>query len=155
MFIERIWHDIRHAWRMFVKNPGFTAIAVISIAFGTGGNVAIFSAADALLLRPLPVPRPGDLITVGCEDQAGIATRSAASYPDYVDIRDRSRSFDGLLAFVLRRPASARIPGPRRRPKMATIVSGNFFRVLGVDPGWGGAFFPKRIPCRAGTLSPY
>ena len=50
LWLERLWQDLRHGARMFVKNPGFTAIAVISIAFGTGGNVAIFSAADALLL---------------------------------------------------------------------------------------------------------
>jgi len=143
MFIERIWHDIRHAWRMFVKNPGFTAIAVISIAFGTGGNVAIFSAADALLLRPLPVPHPDDLINVGSKIRIGIATRSAASYPDYVDIRDRNRSFDGLLAFTSRTTGFSAHPGASPQAKVATIVSGNFFRVLGVDPDVGRGFLPE------------
>src|SRR6266850_7784552 len=92
--------DLRHACRMFVKNPAFTAIAVMSIAFGTGANVAIFSAADALLLRPLPVVRPGELMTVGTKVRFGLSTQTIASYPDYVDIRDRAHSFEGLLAFV-------------------------------------------------------
>src|SRR5438132_6052699 len=99
MFIERFWQDIRHGCRMFVKNPAFAAIAVISIAFGTGANVAIFSAADALLLRPLPVPRPSELMTVGTKVRVGISTQTLASYPDYIDIRDRTHTFDGLLAF--------------------------------------------------------
>jgi predicted permease len=143
MFLDRLWHDLRHACRMFVKNPGFTAIAVISIAFGTGGNVAIFSAADALLLRPLPVPRPSELITVGSKIRVGIATRNAASYPDYVDIRDRSQSFDGLLAFTSRTTGFSAHPGAAPQAKVATIVSGNFFRVLGIEPEVGRGFLPS------------
>ena len=85
-----LWGDVRHGARVFAKHPGFTAIAVISIAFGTGANVAMFSLADALLLRPLPVPRPGELVTVGTRIKRGIATLNVASYPDYVDIRERA-----------------------------------------------------------------
>src|SRR6185503_7470696 len=84
---------------MFIKNPGFTAIAVVSIAFGTGANVAVFSLADALLLRPLPVLRPSEILTVGTRVERGVATLTVASVPDYIDIRDRTRSFDGLVAF--------------------------------------------------------
>src|SRR5437867_12055770 len=100
--IDRTLRDVRHACRVFAKNPGFTAIAVISIAFGTGANVAIFSAADALLLRPMPVPRPGELVTIGTVVKRGIVTVNVASYPDFVDIRDRSRMFDAVLAYTSR-----------------------------------------------------
>jgi predicted permease len=143
MFIERLWQDLRHGCRMFAKNPAFTAIAVISIAFGTGGNVAIFSAADALLLRPLPVPRPSELITVGSKIKLGIATRNAASYLDYLDIRDRNLSFDGLLAFTSRTVGFSAHSGSAPQAKVATIVSGNFFRVLGVEPEIGRGFLPE------------
>src|SRR5438105_12310539 len=127
--------DLRHACRMFVKNPAFTAIAVMSIAFGTGANVAIFSAADALLLRPLPVPRASELMTVGFKVRlAGLATRSIASYADYVDIRDRNQSFESLLAFTSRTAGFNMRPGAPPQVKMTTLVSGNFFRALGIVP---------------------
>src|SRR5487761_942732 len=57
-----LWQDLRYGCRMFARNPGFTLAAVLSIALGAGVNVAMFSAADALLLRPLPVPRPGEIV---------------------------------------------------------------------------------------------
>ena len=140
IWLERIWHDVRHACRLFAKNPGFTAIAVISIAFGTGANVAMFSAADALLLRPLPVPRPSELVTVGSKVKRGMMTLNVASYPDYVDIREQSRSFDGLLAFTSRTAGFSTAPGAPPQVKIATIVSGNFFRVLDVQPEIGRGF---------------
>src|ERR1700680_3744745 len=65
VWIERLWQDLRHGWRMLAKNPGFTTVAVISLAIGIGANSAIFSLADALMLRPLPVLRPGEVVTAG------------------------------------------------------------------------------------------
>ena len=62
---ETTAQDLRYAWRMMLKNPGFTAVAVVSMAIGIGANCAVFSAADAMLLRPLPVPRPSEVLTVG------------------------------------------------------------------------------------------
>jgi hypothetical protein len=92
--------------------PGFTIVAVLSLAIGIGANCAIFSFADALLLRPLPVARPGEVYTVGR------GRRSKRSTParwcrrrDYVDIRDRSKSFDGLAAFNISPSRSPAIPG--------------------------------------------
>jgi len=145
-----MWHDLRHAFRVFAKKPGFTLIAVISIAFGTGANVAIFSAADALLLRPMPVPRPSELYTVGSIVKRGIQTVNIASYPDYVDIRDRARSFDGLVAYTSRTTGFSAEPGAAAQVKMLTLVSGNFFRVLGVPPVIGRDFLPDedRVPGR-------
>jgi len=61
--LDRFWRDIRQSLRVFSKNPAFTCIAVLSIAFGTGANVAMFSAADALILRPLPIQRPAEVVT--------------------------------------------------------------------------------------------
>ena len=63
--LERLWQDLRYGWRLLAANPGFTIVAVLSLAIGIGANCAIFSFADALVLRPLPVPRPGEVYTVG------------------------------------------------------------------------------------------
>ena len=72
--LETFWQDVKHGVRMLVKNPGFTLVAVISIAIGVGANAAMFSVADGLLLRPLQVPRPGEIVAVS-------ATSPRASAP--------------------------------------------------------------------------
>jgi macrolide transport system ATP-binding/permease protein len=150
VWLERFWQDLRHGARMFAKNPGFTAIAVISIAFGTGANVAIFSVADALILRPLPVARPNELVTVCNRTVRGIFKSNVASYPDYADIRDRSQSFDGLVAFASERVGLSVSPKAAPELRIATLVSGNFFRVLGVEPQLGRGFPPQedQVPGR-------
>jgi putative ABC transport system permease protein len=71
LWLERLWHDVRYGCRTFARAPGFTAIAILSIACGTGANVAMFSVADALLLRPLPVPHPDELLVVGMRTDRG------------------------------------------------------------------------------------
>jgi predicted permease len=137
------WQDISYGLRLFARNPGFTAIAVLSIALGTGANVAIFSFANALLLRPLPVERPSELVTVGSRITLGLATTIQASYPDYLDIRDRATSFDGLAAFDFAPVAIGLGEGAPTRVRMATIVSSNLFHVMGVDPVMGRTFLPE------------
>jgi putative ABC transport system permease protein len=143
MFIDRIRQDLRHGWRVFAKNPGVAAIAVISIALGTGANVAVFGAADALMLRPLPVPRPSELLTVGSRLHVGRWNSSAASYPDYLDIRNRTQSFEGLAAFTSRAAGFSAHPGTALQMKTATVVTWNFFRVLGIEPQIGRGFLPE------------
>ena len=135
-----IARDARQAGRVFTKNPGFTAIAVLSIAFGTGANVAMFSAADALLLRPLPVPSPSDLVNVGFRTSRGFATTIAASHAEYRDLRERARSFEGLAAFGSRRVGVRTQPASPPRVRIATLVSANFFQVLRVEPALGRGF---------------
>jgi putative ABC transport system permease protein len=135
-----MWQDIRYALRVFAKSPGFTLIAIISIAFGTGANVSIFSLADALLLRPLPVLRPSEILTLGNRIQRGLVTVEAMSFPDYVDTRERSRSFDGLIGLTYERIAlTLHAEGPPL-VKVSTLVSANFFKVLGVEPEIGRGF---------------
>ena len=147
--LERVWHDVRYGCRVFARSPGFTAIAVLSIACGTGANVAMFSVADALLLRPLPVPDPDDLLVVGMRtDRSVIVT--AASYPDYADIRDRSQTFDGLLAYTLRWTPVSTAAGASPQIKVVQLVTANFFDVLQVRPALGRAFAAgeDRVPGR-------
>src|SRR6478672_9984387 len=86
VWLERLWQDIKYGCRMLAGSPGFTSVSVLSLAIGIGANCAIFSFADALLLRPLPVARPGEVLTVGSANALESIGASAlvSSYPDYV-----------------------------------------------------------------------
>src|SRR5437764_13417963 len=90
---------LRFASRMLRKNPGFTVVAVSSLAIGIGANSAMFSWADTLLLRPLPVLKPSEIVTVRSSSPSDPS--NSVSYRDYIDFRDHNRSFDGLLAYSL------------------------------------------------------
>ena len=96
-----LWQDIRYGFRMLAASPGFTTVAVLSLAIGIGANCAIFSFADALLLRPLPVARPGEIMTVGSMNRLESirATALVSSYRDYVDVRVLRRT--GPIEVVL------------------------------------------------------
>ena len=138
-YLDGFRQDIRYGCRMLAKNPAFTIVAVISLAIGIGANCAVFSFADTLLLRPLTVPRPAEVLTVGFTSPN--ASRVAgASFRDYIDLRDRSRTFDGLIAFV--DPVVGFAAEPDRSPRLTIgmLVTANFFRVMGIEPEWGRAF---------------
>lgn len=143
-----MFEDVRYALRVMRKNPGFTSVAVLSLAIGIGANSAIYSLADALLLRPLPVLRPGEVVTVRAKtpnDPFG-----AVSYLDYVDYRNRNRTFDGLTAFSLYPLGFSSSADAVPQLKYGLIVTGNFFQVLGVQPVPGRAFRPDedQVPGR-------
>ena len=137
---------------MFARNPGLTAIAVISIGFGTGANVAMFSVTDAMLLRPLPVLAPDDLLAVGSKVRRGTIFNTRASYLDYVDIRERTQTFSGLLAYDYGTAGVTTRPGGLPRVVMVSFVSDNYFDVLGVDLAAGRPFRPEEA--KAGTAEP-
>ncbi len=132
--------DVRYAHRMFAKNPGFTAIAVLSLALAIGANSAVFSLADALLLRPLPVRDPGSVVTVSTTPPDN--PFGGVSYPNYRDFRDRLRSFDGMVAFQFSTWGVATSAKDAAEMRMGAFVSGNFFQVLGVEPTLGRGFLP-------------
>src|SRR5262245_46006710 len=144
-WLDHVWQDVRHGARVSRRNPALTAIAIISIAFGTGANVAIFSVADALLLRPLPVARPSEMLTVGSKVKHGLFNQTSASYKDYLDIRDRTRSFDGLVAQYFETASFAPRAEALPRMRIATFVSDNYFQVLGVEPQLGRALRPDDL----------
>jgi macrolide transport system ATP-binding/permease protein len=152
LWLERLWQDLRYGCRMLAGSPGFTVIAVLSLAVGIGANCAIFSFADALLLRPLPVARPGEVLTVGTTAALEALNASAlvSSHPDYVDIRDRNQSFEGLAAFDNVTAGFAPDPAAIPKLKMGLLVSGNFFTLMGVEPTIGRAFRPEedQVPGR-------
>jgi predicted permease len=152
VWMERLWQDVQYGCRILAGSPGFTSIAVLSLAIGIGANCAIFSFADALLLRPLPVARPGEVLTVGSTAslEALNASTLVSSYRDYVDIRDRNKSFEGLAAFTYLTAGFASDPKAVTKLKMGMLVSGNLFALMGVEPTTGRAFRADedRVPGR-------
>jgi hypothetical protein len=145
VWLERLRQDVQYGCRMLAGSPGFASIAIVSLAIGVGVNCAIFSFADALLLRPLPVARPSEVLTVGSSAalEAFGANSLVSSYRDYVDIRDRSKSFDGLAAFTYLTAGVASDPKALPKLKMGMLVSGNLFPLMGVMPTFGRAFSPE------------
>ena len=131
--------SLRHALRLLLKSPGFTLVSICSLAIGIGATSAMFSFADALIMRPLPVPEPSGIAAVTTSSSAAFAN-TALSYPDYRDYRDANHSFEGLLAAGLTsfgfKPNASALP----KVTYGMYVSGNFFRVLGVQPALGRGF---------------
>ncbi|MGH7178412.1 MAG: ABC transporter permease, partial [Tepidisphaeraceae bacterium] len=151
-WLERLWQDVRYGCRILGKNPGFTTVAVVSLAIGVGANCAMFSFADALLLRPLPVARPGEIMTVGSMNtlESLRATALVSSYRDYVDVRDRASSYEGLAAFSYNTAGFASDSKMTPKLKMGMVVTANLFSLMGVEPTIGRGFRPEedQVPGR-------
>src|SRR5688572_25725794 len=157
--MESLWQDLRHGTRMLVENPGFTFVAMISIAIGVGANAAMFSLADGLVLRPLQVPRAGDVVAVSAiapraAESFSFVSNRLLSYPDYVDLRDRTQSFSGLLAYTVTMASFAADRDQPAQTKLGLVVSGNFFDVLELQPSLGRFFLPDedRVPGRDAVI---
>jgi len=132
-WLETIWRDTRYATRLLIKRPGFTVVAILTLGLGIGANTAIFSVINALLLRPLPIERPGELVTLNTTFQGHSFT--TFSYPNYKDYRDRNQAFAGLIAYQFA-PLSMSHEGINER-LWGYLVSGNYFDVLGVKAELG------------------
>ncbi|MFL6528267.1 MAG: ABC transporter permease [Chthoniobacterales bacterium] len=132
--------DIRFGIRQLLKNPGFTIIAVLTLAIGIGANTAIFSVVNALLLKPLPFPQPQQLVAVGMTDtrQKDRTDLGSLSYPDFFDFREQNRSFSSAALYRTRSIALTGDGGASSTA--ATKVSAEFFDVLGVQPMIGRGF---------------
>jgi predicted permease len=150
--MRTIWQDIRFGARVLAKHPGFTAIAVLTLALGIGANTAIFSLVSQVLLRRLPVQNPSELVIlrspgpmIGHVWSDGDETQSF-SYPMYKGLRDANTVFSGMLArFAF--PGSIATHGQTERGS-GELVSGNYFDVLGVRPALGRLFTQEddRVP---------
>jgi len=135
--------DLRYALRLLRGNPGFTAVAVLSLTFGIGANVAIFQLLDAVRLRTLPVKEPRNLAMVQLADRTGWRGSQATPYealtnPIWERFRDSQKAFSGVLAWANNDFNLA--PGGEVQTAKGLFVSGDFFRVLGVQPIKGRVF---------------
>lgn len=128
--------DVKYGIRMLTKNPGFTAIAVLTLALGIGANSAIFSIVHAVLLRPLPYPHADRLVVVREKGAEGLPTNT--SYATFADWRARSRSFNELALASYWMGTLTGAGQPEQIP--ALRVSANFFQTLGVPPALGRDF---------------
>jgi predicted permease len=132
--------DVPCALKWLGRSPGFTAVAVLSLAIGIGFNTALFSVVDALLLRPLAVVEPDRLVDVYTQGEDG-DRYATSSYPDYVDFRDRNAVFSGLMGYS---PSIAAVrTGDRSRMALGEVVTGNYFEVLGVGAAAGRTLLPE------------
>jgi predicted permease len=149
-WLDDAMRDLRHAVRLLRRSPVFAAIAILSLAIGIGANCAIFSLADVLILRPLPVRDAAAIVTIHADTPDEAEFGGSVSYPNYRDLRDASRSFDGLLAYRYSRVSFARSRDDAREMRRGMLVSDNFFSVLDVQPAFGRLFAADegRVPGR-------
>ncbi len=133
-FIEVLIQDVRYSLRVLRKSPGFTLTAVLTLALAIGANAVVFGVMDALILRPLNVPRPESLYGIEHASEHSMYE----SYPDYLDLRDRNHSFDGLAGFTIDQVGLDTGDNPTRA--WIEAVSGNYFDVLGIQPRLGRFF---------------
>ena len=138
--METLLQDIRFGFRQLMKQRGFAALAIISMALGIGANTSIFSLVDTALLRPLAVREPSQLVELYGTLHSG-AEWSLQSYPNYKEYRDRNTIFSGLL--VYRVVVSSLTINNSSQRVWGYLVSGNYFDVLGVKPVLGRAFLPE------------
>jgi predicted permease len=153
---ESIWQDIRFSLRMMTKSPGFTAVAVLSLALGIGGNTAIFTLIHQVLLRDLPVQNPQQLVTFDTSENGGVLggidLGSYGMFPWYFarQLQANPGPFQGIAAFLSFSPkVSVRLPATGKDAANnaailapANLVSGNYFSVIGAQPLLGRAITP-------------
>ena len=132
--------DLRYGVRMLLKRPGFTLVAVLSLALGLGANTAIFSLVNTLLLRPLPVRQPEQLVALNSAGE-GRGMFSNFSYPNYRDLRDRNTTLSALILYRMA-PISVSHDGANERA-WGYLASGNYFEALGIRAAMGRVFTPE------------
>ncbi|HWO28947.1 MAG TPA: ABC transporter permease, partial [Candidatus Acidoferrum sp.] len=142
-FVETLWKDLHHTVRLLRRSPIFTIVAILSLALGIGANTAIFQLIDAVRLRSLPVKEPSQLVTAQLADKTGIRGRQTTRYSVLTNaiwekLRDNQDIFSGVAAWDSNNFGLT--PGGELRLAQGLFVSGDFFRVLGVQPLMGRVF---------------
>jgi predicted permease len=130
-FIDTLIQDVRFSLRVLRKSPGFAIPAVLTLALAIGANAVVFAVLNTMILRPLDVPHPESLYTIEHWRDKSLAL----SYPDYLDLRDHNRSFDGLAAYKMAQAGLDTGGSPSRA--FVDEVSGNYFDVFGIQPYLG------------------
>ncbi|HEY3757459.1 MAG TPA: ABC transporter permease [Opitutaceae bacterium] len=136
--MDTLWQEVRGAWRFLARSPGFTVTAVATLAICLGANLTIFAVVDAVLVRALPFPEPGRLVTIFNAYPGAGVNRSSASMPNYFDRRHAIKAFTSLSIFQ----DSSAIVGEAGHPEIVqgARVSPEFFATLGVPLAMGRTF---------------
>ena len=147
--MQTLWQDLSYAVRTLRKKPGFTFVAIITLALGIGVNAALFSVFDAFVLKPLPLKDPDSLVSLGGRNAQG-ERHNLVSYRDYLDYRDQNSTLSGVVAWNKVRATLGEAPPAQGDDEFAEgyeylfgqIVSGNYFATLGAEMSQGRAFQP-------------
>ncbi|HET8921930.1 MAG TPA: ABC transporter permease [Candidatus Acidoferrum sp.] len=143
--METLWQDIRHGARVLLKSPGFSAVAVLSLALGIGANTTIFTVVNAILLNPLPVKEISQLVevdTIDTKTKVGFAnaTKIGMSFPNFQDYQRQNEVLSGISCIIPIPLAWSGMSEPRQ--VNGQLVSANYFDVLGLQPALGRFFLP-------------
>ncbi len=133
-----LWQDLKYASRMLAKNPGFTAIAILTLALGIGANTAIFSVVDAVLLRPLPFSNPSRLVWAW--GKFPLYDKAAVCPPDFLDYRAQNHVFEHWGAIGIETSLFNLAGNDKPQQVKGTLVTSDFFEALGVQPQLGRTF---------------
>jgi len=144
-FVETCWQDLRFGFRTLRKNPGFTYIAVLTLAVAIGANTAVFSIVDAVLLRALPYKNAERLVAVWCSEIGQPGTKIFASYSDFEEFRAHGHSFDGLAALTWARAGEILTWNGSPHEVLAIPASADFFSLLGASAERGRVFGPEDL----------
>ena len=129
--MKSFWQDLRYGVRMLVKNPGFTAVVIVTLALGIGANTAIFTVVNAVLIQPLPYQDPDGLVRITSDMQKLGRRDVGVSAPELFDLKKRTTVF-AEIAGVL--PVNSNLTGGDEPARIEThLDSGNYFKVLGVN----------------------
>jgi putative ABC transport system permease protein len=144
--------DLRYGLRQLRRNPGFTAVAVVTLALGIGANTAIFSVISRVLLRPLPYPSASRLVMVWQSNRRKGENNGRVSVANFLDWKARDHLFEALAGFV--GPFQSEIAAAGRSEKIQiSLVTPDFFAAMGVSPSLGRAFLPREDdPARANVV---
>ena len=147
--MNSLWQDVRYGLRVFWKNPGFSAVAVLTLALGIGANSALFSVVNGVLLNPLPFPNANELVAV--YSRTGTFQESSISYPNFLDWQKDNHSFAYLAAF---RSDDFNLTGVGEPERLhAHMISAEFFPALGLKPLQGRNFRPEEDVPGAGPVA--
>ena len=155
--IESLWQDVRFALRVFVKNPGFALVVVLTLALGIGANTAIFELLDAVRLRTLPVANPGELVAVrivGGNRGFGVNDNQFSDFtgPMWQEVKEHHDPLIGIFAW---RTNDVRVGAPDQSHRTSGLeVSGGFFNVLGIVP-WQGRLIEPQDECQWKVVASY
>src|SRR5438477_9122605 len=139
--METLITDMRYGIRSLLKRPGFTAIAVSTLALGIGANTAIFSVVNTLLLRPLPFKEPARLVQVWEANFKRGQNTMEVCYPNFADWRDQNQVFEQIAAYTDR---TFNLTGTAEPEQIqGAIISPAFFPLLGIKPMMGRVFLPE------------
>ena len=164
--MQTLWQDIRYGLRMLARNPGFSAVAVLTLALGIGANTAIFTVMNSVMLSALPVKDPGQLVALTNPDAHGMSNgsqdgnRNLLTYPEFQYMSSHNQVFSGVLAAQSGNDrqnvaVEGRGEGDGGSKASINMVSGSYFSVLGVNPVigpdvWNRSGRRTRLECRGG-----